>query len=165
MADSNDVLTCLRQELINAGFVRRPSVAGALPPAHIEPVDGPPAPGERPAPEDDDTLVVTLDLSSELAEQAFDTYRRRAVIDVHYRSKGTAGLQAARRLDAAIRERLTGPPAYGFGWTLGAGAPAPLAAGIEVLAAAVWGGLGPVDRDPGQGAHDLAKYVIEVRAS
>ena len=167
MPDSNAILTTLRQELITAGLVRRPSDAGnpGLPPAHIEPVAGAPAPGEREAPEDDAELVLTLNLSSELAELPFDSYRRRTVVDVHYRSVTTHGLQRARTLDAAVRRRLVdGRPDYGFGWTMGAGAPAPYAAGVLVLSSSVYGGLGPVSRDPGQGAHDLAKYVIEVQA-
>jgi hypothetical protein len=164
MPTANDVLTCLRQELVNAGLVRKAGVAGVLPPMHIEPVGGAPAPGERPAPEDDAELVTTIDLSSTLGEAPFDAYRARFIVDVHYRSKGTDGLQRARTLDAAIRNRLVNRPDYGLGWVMGAGAPVPLAGGLLLLSSTLYGGLGPVSRDPGQGAHDLAKYAFEIRA-
>lgn len=164
MPDSTAVLTALRDELVARGLVRKPSDAGAqsapptngLPPCHVEP-NAPPAPGEREAPEDDASLVVTIRLSSELGEEAF-AYRRRMVIDVIYRSLGTGALKRARALDAQIRSALVdGRPDYGLGWTMGTTSP------VDVLQSSVYGGLGPVSRDPAQGATDTAKYAFEVK--
>lgn len=164
MPDSTDVLTALRDELVQRGLIRKAtttgaeSATGAPPPCHVEPT-APPAPGEREAPEDDGSLVLTLRLSTELGEQPFDSYRRRFVIDAVYRSKTTGGLKRGRALDSAIRSALVdGRPDYGLGWTMGTTAP------VLVLSSQVFGGLGPVSRDAGQGATEVAKYVLEVKA-
>jgi len=157
MADVNDVTTAFRQELVTAGLVRRPSTAGSLPPMHVEPVEGAPAPGEREAPEDDATLAVTLRLSGELGEAPFDSYRRRVVLDVRYRSKTTAGLKRARVLDAAIRQRIVNRPDYGLGWIMGGT--------VLVLSSTLFAGLGPIGSDPAQGYDELAKYALEVQTS
>lgn len=161
---TNDVLTALRQEAVNAGLVRKPATVSALPPMFIEPEGGAPAPGEREGTENHATLMVTIELSSELAAPTFGAGTRTSIVAVHYRSKTTAGLQAARTLDDAIRSRVVGRPDYGLSWTMGAGAPAPLAAGLYVLQAGVFAGLGPVSRDLGQGVHEVAKYSIETLA-
>lgn len=162
MPDSTAVLTALRDELVSRGLVRKATVAGAqsstgaAPPCHVEP-NAPPAPGEREGLEDDASLAVTIRLSTELGEEAF-AYRRRIVIDVIYRSLGTGALKRARALDAAIRSALVdGRPDYGLGWTMGSAAP------VLVLQSSVYGGLGPVSRDPAQGATDQAKYAFEVK--
>lgn len=159
MADSNRVLSALRNELVGLGLVRRPSDAGASPPMHVEPRGGPPAPGDREAPEDDADLTVTLRLSGELSEAPLDTYRRRVVADVVYRSRTTAGLKRARELDAAIRERLA-ERRLGDGVMLDEGGPAQTFA----LSATVFGGLGPVGETPDGTRTELAKYAIEVLA-
>src|SRR5687767_10852594 len=105
MPDVNEVLTAVRDDLDAAGIIRKPRTAGALPPMHVEPRGGAVAPGDRPAPEDDPDLVVTLTLGGELGEGPLDRYRRRVVIDVRYRSKSTAGLKRARDTDQAIADR------------------------------------------------------------
>lgn len=156
VAQSTRLLSALRAELVTAGLVRRPSDAGALPPLFIEPIDGPPAPGEREAPETDGTLVVTARLSSELGEGPGDSWRRRIVVDLVYRSTGTAGIIAGRALDEAIRERLVHGADYGMGVLLDeAGSP------VRVLQFTVFGGIGPVAQEGGVRT-ELAKYLAEV---
>lgn len=152
------LLTALRNELEGAALIRRPSTVGALPALHVEPRDGPPAPGEREAPETTGELVVTLRLSGELAEPARDAYRRRVVVDVIYRSIGTAGLIAGRALDAAIRARLVERDDP-LGYTLDAGGTHP----TFLLDAQVWGGLGPVADTAGVRT-EQAKYLLEAFA-
>jgi hypothetical protein len=135
-----DVLTALRVDLIAAGLIRRPSEAGTLPPAHVEPAEGAPAPGEREGIEDDPELVVTLMHSGDFGEEPQDSYRRRAIIDVRYRSRGGTGLRRAAMLDQAIRARLTGPERnYGRGYLLADGS-------TYVHQAQQYGGFGPIDR-------------------
>jgi hypothetical protein len=165
MADTNAVLTAFRAELITAGLVRRPSEAGAagVPPMHIEPVDGPPAPGEREGIEDDPELVLTLDLSSEVAgARGYETALELvAIVDVHYRTVGagpgknpSAALRRARGLNAAITARLIRPATnYGIGFDLG---------GLLVLEVNEFAGYGRVSADRERGYHDLAKYVVKV---
>ena len=155
---TNRTLTALRNDLEAAGLIRRPANAGALPPMHVEPRDGPPAPGERESPEADGELVVTLRLSGEMPEAPRDAYRRRVVVDVIYRSAGTLGLMAGRDLDAAIRARLVERDDP-LGFTLDAAGSLP----TFVLDAQVWGGLGPVSNVAGVRT-DQAKYMLEVFA-
>lgn len=165
-----DVLTALRETLEDEGLVRRASTPGPQsapadgdpanpPPCHVEPV-APPAPGEREAPEDDKTLVVTLRSSPGFGESNFDSYRRRVVVDILYRSKGTGALKRAHALDAAIADLVgSGRADYGFGWTLGTTHP------VFVLSSQRYTDIGPVSRDAGQGSTELAKYLFEVRAA
>lgn len=159
MPDSTAVLTAFRDELELADLIRRPSAAGPLPPMHVEPAKGPPAPGEREAPEDHPSLVVTLRLSTEGSVRAGAAFIRTIIADVIYRSTGTAGLKAGRALDAAIRARLVQTAGYGTGITLAEGTPT----AMHVLELAVFGGLGPVDID-GDVRTDQAKYSLEVLA-
>lgn len=159
MTDTTLLLTAVRNELVTAELVRRPGVAGELPPMHVEPQGGPPAPGERDSPETDGDLVVTLRLSGELSEGPFNAYRRRAVLDVLYRSRGTGGLKAGRLLDAAIRDRIVKRADYGLGYTLDLGGPA----ATLVLEAGVFGGIGPVSELDGIRT-ERAAYLFECLA-
>lgn len=157
MPDAGAILTAFREELIAAGLVRRPSDAGALPPAHIEPLEGAVAPGDRHGTENDDELVISLFHSGDLSETNYDAaLRRRTVIDVRYRTPSNAGERRIMALDAAIRARLISPATnYGYGFIIGTAAP------LNVYQAALWGGLGPVQRGAGIGLDLLAKYLIE----
>lgn len=164
--NATDVLTAFRDHLVAQSLVRRASVSGAQsatgapPPCHIEPTDGaPPAPGERETTENDATLVVTLRHSITPGESNFDSYRRRVVIDVIYRSKGTGALKRAYDLDESIDRLIgSGRPDYGLGWQMGSGSP------VWVLSSQRMAGIGPVSRDQGQGSWEQAKYVFEVRS-
>lgn len=170
MADVNRILTAFRDELVAAGIVRKPSVAGDLPPMHVEPPGGAPAPGDLSEPkkpaddpanvEHDAELVITVSLSGDLGEAPLDTYRRRSILDVRYRSRGTAGLQRARQVDDAIRRQIVTRPDYGLGWTMAAGQPSEL----EVLSTALWAGLGRIAATEASGYDELAKYMVEVKA-
>lgn len=167
--NASQVLTAFRNLLVDEGLVRRASVAGdqsapdppgkpskSPPPVHVEPI-APPAPGEREAPEDDATLVVTLRNSPGFGESNFDSYRRRVVVDVVYRSKGTGALKRAHELDAAIADLVaSGRPDYGLGWQMD---------GVWILSSQRYTDIGPVSRDPSQGSTELAKYLFEVRAA
>lgn len=158
MADVNEVLTAFRHELVGRGLARKPDEAGILPPAHIEPEDGAPAPGDREGVENDDKLVVTL-TGSDLGEAAGNGYRRRVIVDVRYRAKGTAGLKRGRELDAAIADLLVHNANYGLDYQLGAFAGRP---GVRVLQALIYSGLGRISASAERGYDDLAKYLIEV---
>lgn len=154
MADASAVLTAFRDFLVAQGLVRKPGVTGALPPLHVEPRGGAPAPGQRDAPEDNATLVVTARLSGEVTQGPMDTTTRVVVIDVIYRSLGTAGLKAGRALDASIRNRVVERNDYGVGFAMG---------GLSVIQARIAGGLGPVSED-GDVRTERAAYYIEVLA-
>lgn len=158
MPDSTVVLTALRDTLVAAGLVRRPGTTNStLPPIHVEPSGGAPAPGGREAPEDHPTLVVTLRLSGEVAQGPTMALRRIIVVDLVYRSRTTAGLKAGRALDAAVRDALVERSDYGVGLTIGTTQP------VQVLQATVFGGLGPVS-DVEDVRTDRAAYALEVLA-
>lgn len=172
MPDSSDILTAFREELITAGLVRRPGVAGPLHPAHIERRGGTPAPGEGEGDEVDPLLVIGIRGSTELAEATGyeAAQRRRLIIDVLYRpSAAKANAQAAvhelMALDAGIRARLFRPETnYGYGFELGGGTPIAgggVTAPIWTHQAALWGGLGKIGAGPGGTDDHLAKYMIE----
>jgi hypothetical protein len=165
--DAAAILTVFRQELVNAALVRPPSVAGALPPMHVEPIDGAPAPGEREGVEDNAALVTSIFYSGDVTPEVFGT-DRTAVIDVRYRSRDNAALRIAMGLDAAIRRRLTERLGlggeYGLGYVMGAGAPAPLAAGAFVRQASVFGAFSRLSSSKATGFDHIAKYAIEVDA-
>lgn len=157
MPDQSAILAAFREELVTANLVRKPSSAGALPPLHIEPRGGAPAPGEREGIEDDANLVLSLFASGELSEDNFDAVtRRRLVIDVRYRAASSAAERSAMALDAAIRGLLIRPDTnYGFGFELGS------ASLIFVHQAALFGGLGPIERGEGLPFTLGAKWMIE----
>lgn len=161
MPDTNDVLRAFRRELISAGLVRHPSVDAMPPPLVLEPEGGARSPGDRNDVEDDPNLVITAVLGGDVAEGPTTAFRRRTVITVRYRSAGTTGLVSGRELDAAIRARVAGRLDYGLGWTMGETIDEP---GIVVLSSAVFAGLSPIPREPGQGFDEAARYVFEVEA-
>lgn len=159
MPDTNIVLTALRNELATAGLIRKPDVAGGLPPAFVEPRGGAPAPGEREAPETDGLLVLTIRLGGELSEGRFNAYRRRLTVDLIYRTRGTPGLQAGRALDAAIRKHLVGDhDTNALGFRLDEPD-----LNVQVLESGVWAGLGPVS-DVDDVRTDRSSLMLEVLA-
>lgn len=160
MPDSTAVLTALRNELERApALIRRPSVAGALPPMFVEPDAGPPAPGEREGTEAGALVVVTLRLSSEPGLAPGQAFVRIYIIDLIIRSITTAGLKQGRALDAAIRARLVERANYGTGVLLDEGG----AGALFVHDLRVFAGLGPV-LTAGGVRTEAAKYALEVLA-
>lgn len=158
------VLTAFREELIAAGLGRRPSETGPTTgppyPFVIEPVEGPPAPGELADGEHDHAeLVCTLLVSGTVAPlDTFDVaFRSTPIVDVRYRSAGAAALRAAMALDEAIKDLLVSPATnYGLGFTLGSAAP------VAVHAAAQFAGFGPISRSRAAGFDHVTKWAIEV---
>ena len=158
MPDATRVLTAIRNDLETAGLIRRPSTAGTLPALLVEPRNGPPAPGELEGAGGD--LAVTIRLSSEAGARAGAAHTRTFIIDLIYRSVGTAGLKAGRTLDSAIRARLVQTAGYGTGVMLDAGGPAQTFA-HEI---AVFGGLGPLSVI-GDVQTEMSKLSVEVLAA
>lgn len=165
MADVTAILSAFRVALIDAGLVRRASEADPVgkPPMHVEPLEGPPAPGEREGTENDPELVTSLLHGGDLSEVGYDAaIQRRAVVDVHYRTVGagvagvspSAALRKAVELDAAIRNLLIRPETnYGYGFDLG---------DLRVHQVATWAGFGQVSRSRAAGYHHKASYVVIV---
>lgn len=177
MPDAGKVLTAVRQELVLAGLVRPPSVAGALPPMHVEPIDGAVAPGDRTDPRTGpsveeaagpDTPVASLMLDGDIAGPTFDT-GRTSVVSVRYRGMTSASLRAIHALDAAIRDRLVeradpllaGNGRYGLGYMLGTGGPG---AAVFARQVTVFAGLSRLAASRSSGFDLVAKYAVEVDA-
>lgn len=165
MPSAPDVLKALRRELVAAGVVREPDNAGLvatpeLPPLILEPRGGPPAPGEREAPEDDLNLIVTARHSGDFAEGNVDArFRRRVVVDLVYRSVGNAGLQRAPQVHALVEAAIVRRIDLGLGFVMGSGSPNAL----YVISAGILAGLGRVAQSV-DGTTDVAKLVFEVYA-
>lgn len=170
--DTTRVLSAVRNELVAAGIVRRPNDSGTLPPLHVEPKGGAPAPGERrdgaAEQETAGNVVASIRLSSEIPGSPADAFRRRVIVDVIYRSASTtaapspnAALQRARLLHEEIVRHLVDANAYRMGQTLDAGGPAAL----SMLSAAVFGGLSPLDDGADGPRTDMAKLAFEVLAN
>lgn len=166
--DATRVLYAFAEMLLDEGLVRKPTDSGTPsapptlgpPPLHVMPVT-PPAPGERKTPENDDTLVLSVRHSSTLGEQTFDSYRKRYVFDIIYRTgakDGTGPIKRAHALDAQIVALLTERPDYGLGWTMGTDHP------VFVLSSQLYVGLSPVSRDNSEGATEMTKVYFEVQA-
>lgn len=158
--DSTDVLTALRNELETAGLVRDANTAGVLPPLIIEPEGGAPAPGERDEPENDANLMVSADLDVTLGSPNFSAGRPNIIIRLRYRSRTNLGLIRARRLDAAILNRIANRPDGGLGWVMDEGGAHP----VLVLSCQVYAGLSNLGITE-DGVHDqAARYSFEVLA-
>lgn len=166
--DVTAVEAALRAELVKAGIVRHPSTAGASgkldpPPLFVELEDGAPMPGERESTEDDDNLTATVSLSGDMGEVALDSWRRRTVVDVRFRSKGSLGLVRARAAEAAITRRLVVRPDHGLAWTMGndvdfAGAKA---ATLYVIESSLYAGLGRISASAERGYDEVVRYLFE----
>lgn len=153
-------LTALRNELEARELIRRPGVAGPLPPLFVEPAGGPPAPGEREGSEAGTNLAVTLRLSGEVAPGTATGYRRILIVDLVYRSRETAGLKAGRDLDAAIRAGLLDGVTYGTGVRLDEAGPAD----TVILELSVFAGLSPVS-ELGGVRTEQSKLSLELLAA
>lgn len=161
VVDSTRVLSAVRNELVTAGIVRKPGVAGVLVPLHVDPEGGAPGPGERPSPEADGNVVATVRLSSEAPRGLGERYRRIYVLDFLYRSDTTGGLQRARQLHELIVRHLVDRTEPGLGATLDAAGPA----STSMLSSSVFAGLGPLDDGANGTRTDIAKIAVEVLAS
>jgi hypothetical protein len=164
MADVTAVLTAFRAELDAAGLVRRPSTDDvARPPLIVEPLEGPPAPGDDLGDGlyGDPELVLSLLHSGELTPSSGYSAATERVytVDVRYRSKTAAALRRAEALDTAIRDRLIRPETnYGYGFILAEGT----AAALLVTMVGVFGGFGPISRSRAAGYDHVAKYAVGV---
>jgi hypothetical protein len=114
------LLNALRDELISAGLVRKPAIAGPLPPMWLARKMGTPGPGEGANPvEVGDTLVANAYMTGGLAPPAFGQWATYPNVELRLRSSD--GYQA-EDLEAAITLRLltrwagglsTAPPLLG----------------------------------------------------
>lgn len=82
------LLTALRDHLAQAGLVRDPSVAGALPPFWREPKNGTPGPGEgNSATEVGADAVVGAFIVSGLPPGPYEAFHRWPIVELRFRTR------------------------------------------------------------------------------
>jgi hypothetical protein len=101
-----DLLTNLRDYLVAQSIVRKPSVAGGLPPLWLEPQLGTPAPGEGNNPtEVGSDLVLGAFLTGGFAQPPYmGSWLRQPIVQINFRGTNPQTIQAT---ELAITKRLT----------------------------------------------------------
>jgi hypothetical protein len=108
-----DLLSDLRAYLIAQGIVRKPSVAGALPPMWLEPKLGVPAPGEGVNATEVGDPVLGAFLTGGFAQPPYmGSWLRQPIVQINLRATSPQTIQAA---ELAITKRLTDKR----DWTMG----------------------------------------------
>lgn len=144
-----DLLSELRNHLVAQGIVRRPSVAGGLPPFWLEPQMGVPAPGEGKNPvEIGDTLVAGAFLTGGIAPGPFGSWVRKPIVDIRLRARGATAVQDVQSVELAISKALIDRR----DWTMGA---------MYVVEAEQWRALSRLGSDK-QGWEFVVAYVFEL---
>lgn len=101
------LLSALREDLVDRGIVRKPSVAGPASPMWLEPRVGVPAPGEGDVPvEVGQDMVLGAYLTGGISPQPYGSFLRKAIIDIRYRcSHPKLAEQAYVDITAALIDR------------------------------------------------------------
>lgn len=147
MPDNFDLLRSFRQYLVDQGLVRKASVAGAARPMHVEPPAAY-APGEREAPENDDTTVVSVFVGGDVPMGPFEGDWIRATIDVRYR---TVDPPDVLHLNAQIRQAIVDR----WDWDMG---------GLRVVESLEWAGLQRLGASEAQGWDYVSKFLFQIYA-
>jgi hypothetical protein len=128
----SELLHALRDELVTATLVRKPTVAGVAPPLWLEPRDGVPAPGEGDNPTAvGATLVLGAFHTGGIARQPYAKILRRDIVDLHLRALSAPDIFTA---EAAITDRLIDRR----NWLMG---------DLLIIESEQWRPLQPLDRD------------------
>ena len=153
MPNTKDVLTNLRQHLVNQGVVRKASTAGSLPPMFVELPEGAPAPGEREGAENDAEIMVTVFAGGDIPHRFGEGTLFKSTVDVHYRTAANKA-QRALDLDASIRSQMVDPIlGVKLNWTM---------ATLLVIESRIWAGLQPIGASAAQGHHFVTKFYFEI---
>lgn len=90
------LLTALRDHLVAQSIVRKPSVAGAVPPLWLEPQLGTPAPGDGNNPvEVGSDLVLGAFLTGGFAPPPYGSFLRKPIVDIRFRGKSPQNIETA----------------------------------------------------------------------
>ena len=144
MADK-PVIDALRDELIAQEIVRKPSVAGSLPPCWAEPRNGTPAPGEKSEGgstiETGENAVLGLFIAPGIPQEPFVASTiRHSVVNIEIRVKNA---KDAVTLENQIRAVLSDK----VNWEMG---------GLHLIDSNVYRELQPLNRSPQAFTYDLA---------
>jgi hypothetical protein len=143
------LLDAFRTHLVAQGAVRVPRIAGAAPPLWLQPRQGAPAPGERPANGTDTEIgpdvVAAADISGGFPTGRFQSAWRFPIVEVRIRSRtAPLGEDLEAAITAAVIDRTN--------WTMG---------GLQVIESRHWRALTPVASDE-QSFDFLVAYAFEI---
>jgi hypothetical protein len=144
------LLDYIRDYLVAEGIVRKPDVAGELPPLWREPQDGAPAPGERDGVYNDDSAVLSIFDTGGIARAAYSPWRYRTV-DFWLR---LAKPPLFEQLSAEVTDAFCGDQAAKFGWSM---------AGLDVIESREWRPWGRLGSDE-NGWTYVAAFAFQVYA-
>lgn len=89
-----NLLTAVRDHLVSQNIVRKPSVAGSVPPLWLEPALGTPAPGEGNNPiEVGSDLVLGAFLTGGFAPAPYGSFLRKPIVDIRFRGKSPQNIE------------------------------------------------------------------------
>lgn len=149
---SAEVIGPLRDYLVAQGVVRKPSVAGALPPCWLEPREGLPAPGEKPpngsATQVGPTVVLGLFRTGGIAVGPYESSWRERTLDLRIRAQTGAQVRD-------IEQLITPLIIDKHGWQMGA---------MAVIDSEMWRELQPIQINV-QGYHFVVSYRFVVYSS
>lgn len=91
---AGDLLSNLRDYLVTAGVVRKPSVAGAAPPLWLEPQLGTPAAGEGNNATEVGDPVLAAFLTGGFAPGPYEGWQRKPIVDIRFRGKSPQTIQS-----------------------------------------------------------------------
>jgi hypothetical protein len=147
MADPT-LLDYIRDYLVAEAIVRKPDVAGALPPLWREPQDGAPAPGEREGVANSDSAVVSIFNTGGIGRVAYSPWRYRTV-DFWLRVKSAPAYEA---LADQLTDAFCADQAAKFGWDM---------AGLDVIESREWRPWGRLGSDA-QGWTYVGAFVFQL---
>lgn len=142
---ATDLLSALRDYLVAQGIVRKPSVAGSLPPLWLEPQTGTPAPGEGNNPtEVGSDLVLGAFLTGGIAPARFESWWRQPIVDIRLRGKSVQTIQSTElAMSKALIDKVD--------WTMG---------GLYLVEAEQWRALQRLGSDE-QGFEFVVSYIFQ----
>lgn len=115
MADAAQLMEAFREELVDAGIARAPTVAGPLPPVWLAPEGGANAPSDKQGVENNNDLVLSVFYAGGQAMRPFESFWRRSTVDVVFRARKAP---MAMECEALIREHFVGDLGR-YEWSMG----------------------------------------------
>lgn len=144
------LLDYIRDYLVAEGIVRKPDVAGELPPLWREPKEGAPAPGEREGTANNDSAVISVFNSGSIGRAPFNPWRYKTV-DFWLR---VASAPLYEPLADEISDALLGDQGARFGWDM---------AGLQVIETREWRPWGRLGADE-QGWTYVGAFAFQLYA-
>jgi hypothetical protein len=140
------LLNGMQAHLIAQGIVRKPGVAGAVPPLWLEPI-GTPAPGEGQGDYADPNLVLAAYLTGGIAPEPYGSWHRQTIVDIRVRAARDKAY-LAEDVELAVSKALIDKR----DWMMG---------GVYVVESEQWRALQRLGSDE-QGYEYVVSYLFEL---